>query len=115
LFRDRGGIRIRYRITNKSASDYAVRPSGVLVRANGRLTPFGMSRDSVDKDRPAVLPAGTTETGAIGALVKAPRQVEVIFSLFRAEEDQRGPSRAVPTTFQLVFSGLDRLATSNVP
>jgi hypothetical protein len=115
LFRERGGIKIRYRITNQSASDVAVRPNGVLVRANGRLIPFGMSRDSVDRDRPAILPAGATETGAIAAPVKAPRQVEVIFSLFPAEEDRRGPSRRVPTTFQLVFSGLDRLATSTTP
>ncbi len=115
LFRERAGIRIRYRITNKSASNVAVRPSGVLVRANGRLIPFGMSRESVDKDRPAILPAGATEAGVIGAPVKAPRHVELIFSLFPAEEDRRTPSRTVPTIFQLVFSGLDRLATSTTP
>jgi hypothetical protein len=115
LFRDRSGVRIRYRITNRSAADVAVRPSGVLVRANGRLIPFGMSRESADKDRPAILPAGATEAGVIGAPVKAPRQVEVIFSLFPTDEDRRGPSRTVPTTFQFVFSGLDRLATSTIP
>jgi hypothetical protein len=115
LFRERAGVRIRYRITNQSASDIAIRPAGVLVRVNGRLIPFGMSRETVDKARPAILPAGATEAGVIGAPVKAPRQVEVIFSLFPAEEDRRGPSRAVPTTFQLVFSGLDRLATSATP
>ena len=114
LLRERAGIRIRYRITNTSASDVAIRPNGVLVRINGRLTPFGMSRESVDKDRPAILPAGATEVGAIGAPVKAPRQVEVIFSLF-PEEDRRGPSRTVPVTFQFVFSGLDRLATPTTP
>lgn len=115
LFREPAGVRIRYRITNTSAADVVVRPSGVLVRANGRLIPFGMSRESIDKDRPAILPAGATEAGAIGAHVKAPRQVEVIFSLFPAEEGRHGPSRTVPTTFQLVFSGLDRLAISTPP
>lgn len=115
LSRERAGVRIRYRITNNSAADVAVRPNGVLMRVNGRLTPFGMSRENVDKDRPAVLPAGATETGVIGAPVKAPRQVEVIFSLFPAEEDRRGRSRTVPVTFQLVFSGLDRLATPTTP
>jgi hypothetical protein len=115
LFRERAGVRIRYRITNNSAADVTVRPDGVLMRVNGRLSPFGMSRESVDKDRPAILPAGATETGVIGAPVKAPRQVEVIFSLFPAERDRRDPSRTVPVTFQLVFSGLDRLATSTTP
>jgi Pilus formation protein N terminal region len=115
LFRERAGVRIRYRITNKSVADVAIRSKGVLIRVNGRLIPFGMSRESVDKDRPAILPAGATETGVIGAPVRAPRQVEVIFSLFPAEEDRRGPSRTVPATFQLVFSGLDRLSTSTTP
>ena len=115
LFRERAGVRIRYRITNKGASDVAIRPGGVLVRANGRLIPFGMSRENADKDRPSILPAGATEAGVIGAAVKAPRQVELIFSLFPAEEDRHSPSRTVPTTFQLVFSGLDRLATSTSP
>lgn len=115
LFRERSGIKIRYRITNKSASDFTVRPNGVLIRANGRLIPFGMSRNSADRERPAILPAGATEAGAIGAPAKAPRQVEVIFSLFPVEEDRRGPSRTVPVTFQLVFSGLDRLTTSSIP
>jgi hypothetical protein len=115
LFRERAGVRIRYRITNKGAADVAVRANGVLVRVNGRLIPFGMSRDSVDRDRPAILPAGATETGVIGAPAKAPRQVEVIFSLFPAQEDRRGPSRILPATFQLMFSGLDRLAPSTTP
>ncbi len=113
LFRGRNGVKIRYRITNQGATDFSVKPNGVLIRVNGRLVPFGMSRDNVDRDRPAVLPSGTTEAGAISAPVKAPRQVEVIFSLFPVEEGGQGPSRTVPATFQLVYVGVDRLPTSS--
>jgi len=114
LFRGRGGIKIGYRITNHSAIDFSVKPNGVLIRINGRLVPFGMSRDNADRDRPAVLPSGLTEAGTISAPAKAPRQVEVIFSVFPIDEGQ-GPSRTVPATFQLVFVGVDRLPTSSNP
>ena len=113
LFRERSGIKIRYRITNTGGSTLTVRPSGVLVRTNGRITPFAMSRSSADTNRPALLAPGSTETGAIGTTVKAPRQVELVFSLFPVEDGRRGANRAVPATFQLTFSGLDRLAGSS--
>jgi hypothetical protein len=115
LSRGRGTVKIRYRLTNQSATDFSIRPNGVLLRVNGRLVPFGMTREHVDRDRPGVLPAGTTETGSITAPVKAPRTAEVIFSLFPAEAPRQGPSRSVPTTFQLMFAGLERLSAANTP
>lgn len=113
LSRGRGGIAIRYRITNRSGMDFSIRPNGILVRVNERLVPFGMSRDNADRGRPTILPPGTTEAGVIRAPAKAPRQVEVIFSVFPAERNPRRPSRMVPTTFQLMFAGLERLASSS--
>ncbi|HYM92310.1 MAG TPA: pilus assembly protein N-terminal domain-containing protein [bacterium] len=115
LFRGPGGIKIRYRITNTSATDLSVRPNGVLIRANGVLVPFGMSRENADRSRPAVLPPGATESGMINASVPAPRQVEVIFSLFRAKEDRQSPGGTLPAVFQLLFAGLDRLPASSAP
>lgn len=113
LSRGRGGITIRYRITNRSAADFSIRPNGILVRVDGRLVPFGMSRNNADKGRPAILPPGTTEAGVIRAPAKTPRQVEVIFSVFPVDADRQHPSRMVPTTFQLMFAGLERLASSS--
>ena len=115
LSRGPGGIKIRYRITNKSATEFSVRPNGVLIRANGRLVPFGMSRDSVDRGHPAVLRPGVVETGMITAPVRAPRQVEMIFTLFPTKEDPQGPGRVVPTSFQILFAGLDGLPASASP
>jgi hypothetical protein len=115
LFRGPGGIMIRYRISNQSASDFSIRPTGILIKVNGRSVSFGISRDSADKTKPTVLPSGATETGTINAPVRGPRQVEVIFSLFPVEADRQGPSRTVPMTFQLMFAGLARLPVSNGP
>jgi hypothetical protein len=115
LFRGAGGIKIRYRISNQGASDFSIRPTGILIKVNGRSVSFGISRDSADKTNPTVLPSGATETGIINAPVRGPRQVEVIFSLFPVEEDRQGPSRTVPRTFQLMFAGLARLLVSNGP
>jgi hypothetical protein len=115
VVRARDKVRVRYRITNKGSADFAIRPSGVLVRVNGRLVPFGMARESADRNRPAIVPPGKTEAGTINAPAPAPRQAEVIFSLFPVEEERQNPSKLLPLTFQLMFAGLDRLATSNVP
>jgi hypothetical protein len=115
LFRGPGGIKIRYRISNQGASDFSIRPTGILIKVNGRSVSFGISRDSADKTKPTVLPSGAAETGIINAPVRGPRQVEVIFSLFPIEEDRQGPSRTVPTTFQLLFAGLARLPVSTAP
>ena len=115
LSRGPGGIKIRYRITNKSAMEFSVRPNGVLIRANGRLVPFGMSRDNIDRGHPAVLRPGAVETGMITAPVRAPRQVEMIFTLFPTKEDPQGSSRILPTSFQILFAGLDGLSASAGP
>jgi hypothetical protein len=115
LSRGSHGIKIRYRITNKSVTEFSVRPTGVLIRVNGRLVPFGMSRDNADRDHPAVLPPGATEAGVINAPVRAPRQVEVIFTLFPAKENHSSPTRILPTSFQILFAGLDRLPASAGP
>ena len=116
LFRGPNGIKIRYRVTNQGATDVVIQPNGVLIRVNGRLVPFGMSRDGAAKDRPAVLPPGTTAAGTISAPARAPRQVEVIFSVFPAvDRRQAQPNRTVPTTFQLLFAGLERLTGADAP
>jgi hypothetical protein len=115
LFRGPGSIKIRYRISNQGANDFSIRPTGILIMANGRSVSFGISRDSADKTKPTVLPSGAAETGIINAPVRGPRQVEVIFSLFPVEEDRQRPSRTVPVTFQLIFAGLARLPLSTAP
>jgi hypothetical protein len=115
LFRGPASIKIRYRISNQGASDFSIRPTGILIKVNGRSVSFGISRDSTDKTKPAVLPSGAAETGTISAPVRGPRQVEVIFSLFPVEEDRQGSNRTMPTTFQLIFAGLARLPESTAP
>jgi hypothetical protein len=113
LFRSPTSIKIRYRIHNQGSTDFAIRPSGVVVKVNGRSVPFGMSRSNADKTRPALLPSRAAETGIIDAPARGPRQVEVIFSLFPVEEDRQGPNRTGPMTFQFLFAGLARLAVSS--
>jgi len=109
-------VLIRYRITNGTAADLTIRPGSVLVRVNGRLVPYGMARDSIDRGRPEILPRGATETGVIDAPSSTPRRVQVILSLFPvATTDEQPPGGGVPLTFQPVFTGVDRLAISAVP
>jgi putative type II/III system pilus formation protein len=115
LARGRDGIRIRYRITNNGSADLTIRPTGILVKVDGRVTPFGLARESADRDRRAVLPAGMAETGVIEAPVRAPRQVELIFSLFPAGNDEPASGRDLPLTFQATFAGLERLVPSSAP
>jgi len=115
LLRGSRGVKIRYRITNTSATEFSVRPNGVLIRVNGVLVPFGMSREHAGRGRPPRLPPGATESGVISASSKAPRQVEVIFSLFPAKAGKPGLGRTLPAVFQLVFAELDRLPVSSVP
>ena len=112
LFRSPTSITIRYRINNQGSTDFSIRPTGVVLKVNGRSVPFGMSRNSADKTRPALLPSRAAETGVIDAPARGPRQVEVIFSLFPVEEDRQGPTRSGPMTFQFLFAGLARLAVS---
>ncbi len=113
LFLNPTGLKIRYRINNQGTTDFSIRPNGVVLKVNGRSVPFGMSRNNADKTRPALLPSGAAETGVINAPVRGPRQVEVIFSLFPADEDREGPNRTVPMTFQFLFAGLARFAVSD--
>jgi len=113
LFRSPTSIKIRYRINNQGATDFSIRPNGVVLKVNGRAVPFGMSRNTADKTRPALLPSRAAETGVIDAPARGPRQVEVIFSLFPVEEDRQGPNRTGPMTFQFLFAGLARLAVSS--
>jgi len=112
-------VLVRYRITNGGDAALILRPSGVLVRADGRPVPYGMARDSVDRGRPDVLPRGATETGVIDAAAPAARQVQVILS-FAAVPGQDQPAAApaavtVPVVFQATFSGVDRLSVSPGP
>ncbi len=110
------GVVIRYRITNGSPADLTIRPGGVLVRVNGRVAPYGMARDSVDRDRPEILPRGATESGVIGAPGPAPRRVQLVLSLVpTAAPDQPSPGAALPVTFQPEFVGVDRLTISPAP
>lgn len=116
LLRGPRGVKIRYRITNTSAREFSVRPNGVLIRVNGVLVPFGMSRENTGRGRPPLLPPGAAESGVISASGKAPRQVEVIFSLFPAKAEKPGLGRTLPAVFQLLFAELDRLPpASGVP
>ncbi len=112
-FRTQGGVFIRYRVTNGSGSDLTIRPGGVLVRVNGRVVPYGMARDSVDRGRPEIMPRGATETGVIEAPGRTARQVQLILSLFPVATDSRASSVVLPFTFQPTFVGLDRLAISS--
>ena len=115
LARGRDGIRIRYRITNNGSTDLTIRPTGILVKVDGRTMPFGLARERADKGRPTILPSGMTETGMISAPVRAPRQVELIFSLFPVETGKPRSDGSLPLTFQATFTELQQLAPSNTP
>lgn len=108
-----GGVVIRYRIRNGSAVDLTILPGGVLVRVNGRVVPYGMARDSVDRRRPEILPRGATETGVINAPSRSPRRVQLVFSLVPAGARGRTVSFTPPITFQPAFTGVDLLAISS--
>lgn len=112
-FRTQSGVLIRYRVTNGSGSDLTIRPGGVLVRVDGRVVPYGMARDSVDRGRPEIVPRGATETGVIEAPGRTPRQVQLVLSLFPVATDSRAPGVVLPFTFQPAFVGLDRLTISS--
>ncbi len=115
-FKTPGGVLIKYRITNGGGADLVVRPGSVLVRVNGRLVPYGMARDSINRGQPEMLPRGATETGMIDAPSTAPRRVQLILSLFPSTApDEQAPGAALPLTFQPVFNGVDRLATAPNP
>ena len=115
LARGRDGIRIRYRITNNGSTDLTIRPTGILVKVDGRTMPFGLARERADKGRPTILPSGMTETGMISAPVRAPRQVELIFSLFPVETGKPQSDGSLPLTFQATFTELQQLAPSITP
>lgn len=107
------GVMIKYRITNSGRSDLVIRPGSVLVKVNGRVVAYGMTRDSIDRGRPDVLPRGATETGMIDAPGAAARQVQVVFSLFPATPpDEPASGTELPVTFQPSFNEVDRLAIS---
>lgn len=117
ILRIQDGVLIRYRITNSGPADLTIRPGGVLVRVNGRVVPYGMARDSVDRGRPEILPRGATETGVIDAPGAAPRRVQLILSLFPASAapEEAPPAAALPVTFQPEFAGVDHLPISPAP
>ena len=115
LARGRDGIRVRYRITNNSNSDLTIRAAGILVKVDGRVMPFALARENGNKGRPTILLSGTTETGVITAPVRAPRQVELIFSLFPVGTGEPRSGGDLPLTFQATFMELQQLAPSNTP
>ena len=110
--RARDGVFIRYRVTNNTGTDLALHPGSVLVRANGRIVPYGMARNNVDRARPEILPRGATESGIIEAPARTPQRVQLIVSLFPVTEDQHALGTALPFIFQPVFVGVDRLEVS---
>ncbi len=110
-----GGVLVKYRITNGGGADLVVRPGSVLVRVNGRLAPYGMARDSINRGQPEMLPRGATETGMIDVPSTAPRRVQLILSLFPSTAPDEAAGAALPLTFQPVFNGVDRLATTPNP
>lgn len=110
------GVMITYRITNDSRADLVIRPGSVLVRVNGRIVPYGMARDGIDRGRPEILPRGATENGVIDASSAETHSVQLVFSLFPSgAPDERGRRAALPLVFQLSFSEVDRLAISPAP
>ncbi len=110
--RARDGVFIRYRVTNSTGTDLTLRPGSVLVRANGRIVPYGMTRNNVDRGRPEILPRGATEIGMIEAPARMPQRVQLILSLFPIAEDKHTSGTGLPFTFQAVFVGVDRLMVS---
>ena len=126
--RTRSGILLGYEITNGAGGDLVIKPSSVLVRADGRPAAYGMGRDSVDRGRPDVIPRGATETGVIHIAVPSARRVELILALFPAGADESAdhvnapaartgtaPAAPVPIVLQATFSGLDRLPATAAP
>ncbi len=110
--RARDGVFIRYRVTNNTGTDLSLHPGSVLVRANGRIVPYGMARNNVDRARPEILPRGATEIGIIEAPARAPQRVQLIVSLFPVAEDKHALGTGLPFIFQPVFVGVDRLVVS---
>lgn len=125
------GVLIRYHLTNRTAADLVIRPAGVLVRVDGRPAPYGMARESVDRDRPDVLPRGATETGMIDAAGSGIRRVQLIVALTPLGDvrPSAGPAAATgpgnngtaaaraaaPIVLQATFTGLDSLTVSPAP
>lgn len=125
------GILFRYEIANGGDADLVIRPTTILVRADGRPAAYGMARDSVDRRRPDVVPRGATETGVIDVALPAARQVELVLSLLPVPAASSGPSNSaqappaaragttpstpVPIVLQWTFSGLDRLPVTSAP
>jgi putative type II/III system pilus formation protein len=128
-FRTRTGIRLRYEITNGSDGDLVIKPTTILVRADGRPVAYGMARDSVDRGRPDVIPRGATETGVIDLATPSARQIELALSLLPVAPAQSAPappgapsaragtapSAPVPIVLQATFNGLDRLPITPAP
>lgn len=119
--RTRGGVLLRYEITNNAGNDLVIRASSMLVRVDGRPVAYAMGRDSVDLGRPDVIPRGATETGAIDIAVPSARRIELALSLFpltpatSPDGAANAPATPVPIVLQATFSGLDRLAETAGP
>jgi putative type II/III system pilus formation protein len=110
--RARDGVFIRYRVTNSSGTDLTLHPGSVLVRANGRIVPYGMARNNVDRARPEIIPRGATESGIIQTPARTPQRIQLIVSLFPVAEDMHALGTGLPFIFQPVFIGIDRLVVS---
>lgn len=107
------GALVRYQITNNGTADLVLRPGGVLVRINGRITPYGMTRDIADRERPDVIPKGATETGTINVASPAPRVVHLVMSFFPVVQPADSIGPPVPLIFESTFTGVDALTITS--
>lgn len=135
-FRTPSGIVLRYEITNGKDADLLIKPTAILVRADGHTIAYGMARDSVDRGRPDIIPRGATETGVIDLATPSTRRIELVLSLWPVpvasapappgSTTQAGPDAPVartgtapstppPIVLQATFSGLDRLPVTPAP
>jgi hypothetical protein len=127
-FRTRNGILLRYEITNGADVDLLIKPTAILVRADGRPVAYGMARDSVDRGRPDVIPRGATETGVIDVATPLARQIALVLSLVPAPSTSTPqapdapaaragtePPAPLPIVLEATFSGLDRLPVTPTP
>lgn len=113
--RESDGIWVRYRLTNNGDGDLALRPTGVLVRANGRVVPYALARNDADPAHPGLLPRGATETGMLEIPGRAIRTVQLILSLFPVSAGDQPPTAILPVTFQPSFVEVDRLPVAAAP
>ncbi|GEM_PF-1147703 len=115
MTRGSDGIWVRYQLTNNGDADLMIRPTAVLVRANGRVVPYALARNDADPTRPELLPRGATETGVLEIPGRAIRTVQLILSLFPVSAGDQPPTAIPPVTFQPSFVEVDRLPAAAAP